>query len=348
MIIDGAEGLPEPVVVSVSCGSQSIPQDYTDRRGRFSFQPSCFPALAVSDASARTAYFGTRIGAGRGGLNLSHCWLFAELPGYRSSEIWLGTTKSRALAKVGTIVLTPIANSSGDTVSFTTLTAPKKAKKLYERGAKVLRSVENPSYEGAVPLLERAVELHPEFAAAWDALGRARKGLGDTEGAREAFERSIDSDDRFLKPYASLIEMTAEEKNWIELEVLTDKYLTLAPGSMKFRFYNAFAALKNGKPSKAESAIEMLENAGEMDRWPMSYLVLAEVHGRRGEFEQAAKLYDTFLTTRPNDEISGTIRRTLYDWAELEVIAPVGPKVSTVSNAERSAAANSASDDVAP
>ena len=346
VIIEGAEGLPEPVVIRMGCGTQSLPQIYTDRRGRFSFQPSCNPVLAVSDASARTAFFGTP-GApmlvGRGGLNLSHCWLYAEFPGHRSDRLWLGMTRPMSHVKVGTITLRRIGGTTGDSVSLTTLTAPKKARKAYEKAARALRSVEEPNYAKAIPLLERAVELHPEFAAAWEALGRARQGLGDTGSAREAFERSIEIDDRFLKPYPPLIAMAVADKDWTELESLTDRYLAMSPGSMEFRFYNSFAALETGNLSKAELMLEMIENAGEMGNWPLSYLVLAEVHTVRGEFKQAAMLYGTYLSTFPNGQYSEHVRRTLYDWSELQIIDPVDLELSTIPQSAQTTVASSAS-----
>ena len=346
VIIEGAEGLPEPVVIRMGCGVQSLPQIYTDRRGRFSFQPSCNPVLAMSDASARTAFFGTP-GApmlvGRSGLNLSHCWLYAEFPGHRSDRLWLGPTRPMSHVKVGTITLRRIGGTTGDSVSFTTLTAPKKARKAYEKAARALRSVEEPNYAKAIPLLERAVELHPEFAAAWEALGRARQGLGDTGSAREAFERSIEIDDRFLKPYPPLIEMAVADKDWTELESLTDTYLAMSPGSMEFRFYNSFAALETGNLSKAELMLEMIDNAGEMDNWPLSYLVLAEVHTVRGEFKQAAMLYEKYLSTFPNGQYSEHVKRTLYDWSELQIIDPVDLELSTIPQSAQTTVASSAS-----
>ena len=282
-------------------------------------------------------------------MNLSNCWLYGELPGFRSSQLWLGTITSMRRTNVGTIVLSRTKGSTGDPVSFTTLTAPKQAKKAYEKGAKALRSVEEPNYAKAVSLLERAVELHPEFAAAWEALGRTRQGLGDTDGAREAFERSIEADRHFLKPYPPLIEMAVEDKEWPELESLTDRYLKMSPGAMKFRYYNSFAALKAGNLSKAESMVEMIENAGEMDRWPMTYLILAEVLSRQGDFKQAAKVYETYLSTFPSAQTSEAIRRTLYDWRELQVIDPaVELEISGVSPPADPSVASSRLEEVAP
>ena len=352
VIVEGGARPPEPVVIWIDCGSRSIPQAYTDRRGRFSFQPGCNPVPAMSDASVRSAFFGgpagNPLGAGRGGVSLSNCWLHAKLPGYRSTRIWLGLSRQMSWHNVGTIVLSPIKGASGDSVSFTTLTAPTRARKAYEKGAKALRSVDEPDYTTAIPLLERAVELHPEFAAAWEALGRARHGLGEVASAREAFERSIEIDDRFLKPYLPLIEMAVTEKDWMALESLTDRYLAMAPGPMKLRLYNSFAALKTGKSSKAEAMVEMIDNAGEMDNWPMSYLILAEVHSRRGEFKQAAKLYEMYLRSLPNGQYSEVVKRTLYDWSELQVIDPVDAGLPAISQAVRMPVTNSTSAEVAP
>lgn len=351
VILEGGERLPEPVVVWISCGNGSLPQDYTDRRGRFSFQPSCNPIPAMSDASARGAFFrtpGIPLDAGLSRRNLSDCSLYAELPGYQSTRLWLGMSLPMSRNNVGTIVLSRIQGVSGDSVSFTTLTAPKRARKAYEKGAEALRSVEEPDHATAIPLLERAVELHPEFAAAWEALGRARQGLGETERAREAFERSVEIDDRFLKPYVPLIEMAVAEKDWSKLESLTDRYLAMSPGSMKFRLFNSFAALKTDKPSKAEAMVEMMDNAGEVDNWPMSYLILAEVHSRRGEFTQAAKLYKTYLRTLPNGQYSEAVKRTLYDWSELGVIDRADVELPTTSQAVRMPIARSASAESVP
>ena len=252
------------------------------------------------------------------------------------------------LIRVGAIVLSPIEGASGDPVSLTTLTAPKPAKKAYGKAEKALRSVEDPDYARAIPLLERAVELHPEFAAAWEALGRARLGLGEREGAREAIERAVEIDGRFLKPYLTLIGMAVEDKDWTELESLTDRYLAMSPESMKLRLFNSFAALKNGKSSKAKAMAEMIENAGEMDDWPMTYLILAEVYSDWGEFKEAAKLYEAYLRTLPNGQYSELVKRTLYDWSELQVIDPADVELPTTPHAERMPIASSASAALAP
>jgi predicted TPR repeat methyltransferase len=46
----------------------------------------------------------------------------------------------------------------------------------------------------AADLYAQAVELAPDFASAWFALGEAREALGDRDGARAAFARARDAD----------------------------------------------------------------------------------------------------------------------------------------------------------
>lgn len=48
----------------------------------------------------------------------------------------------------------------------------------------------------AMPHLERAVELDPAYSAAWKLLGKARGALGDTAGARAAYEQGIAAAER--------------------------------------------------------------------------------------------------------------------------------------------------------
>ena len=341
VVIEGAEGEspPEPVVVRMSCGGQSLPQDYTDRSGRFWFQPSCRPVLAISDASARAAFFGW-LGApgiglrtGPSLLDLSRCWLYAELPGYISSHLWLGMTNSMGTRKVGKISLRRIEGSTGRAISITTLTAPKKAKKAYKKGSKALLSVEEPDYDEAILHLERAVDLHPDFAAAWEALGRARQGVGDDAGARVAFNRSVEADSQFLKPYLSLMEMALADDDWAELESLADRYLAMSPGSMKARYYSALSSIKLGNMSQAESMASWIDNAGEMGNWPVTYFILAAVHASRAEFEEAAALYKRYIASFPTGTTSDQVRRILHDWSALQVIDPAGIELSDLSGA---------------
>ena len=319
------EALYEPVRIAITCGGQAIPQVYTDARGRFNFQPKCRPLLALADASFSSFSLNPGFGQGltttTGTANLMGCELFAELPGHWSTRVRLGLVTAPARNEVGLIILSPLDNSTGRSVSVTTLTAPPGAKKAYWNGLRALRK-RRPDFRKATRLFELAVKIHPEHAQAWAALGEARAALGEADRAKAAFARSIHSDPKLLQPYDAMIRIAARNRDWEQLDSLTAKYLKLAPGSSRVRFYSAVTAWELGDIPRTESIIKQMGELGELDEWPMSYVIMALAHERRADFETAADYYEKYIEISVDAEISSLARRAIYDWGHLQVIDP--------------------------
>ena len=321
VMVAGGEPAPDGVPVMLSCGGTAIPQGYTDRKGRYSFQPGCRPVAGMADASVRYAYFG-QFGSRLGIISLQHCWLYAPVPGYRSSHVMLGVHSAGSIRRLDPIVLERLGNVDGHSVSATTLMAPKDALRAYKRGRKALESIDKPNLEKAARLLEEAIKAYPQFAAAWEALGRARSALGDLDGAHEAFKESIAADSMFLPPYESIIDLAFSREDWAEVEYWSDRHLKRSPASTKSQFMSGYAASKLGNLSKAESRMNLIKANGDMDAWPTIYLVLGAVYEARSEFEEAAELYRSYLKFDDDSESAKEIRRKLKDWTALWLIAP--------------------------
>ena len=319
--VAGGEPAPDGVPVMLSCGGTAIPQGYTNRRGRYSFQPGCRPIAGMADASVRYGYFG-QSASGLGLFSLQHCWLYADVPGYRSSHVMLGAHMAGSVRKLDPIILERLGKVDGHSVSVTTLMAPKNAMRAYKRGRKALESIDKPDPEKAASLLEEAIKAYPQFAAAWEALGRARSALGELDGAHEAFKESIAADSMFLPPYESIIDLAYSREDWAELEHWSDRYLQRSPASAKSQLMSGYAALKLGNLSKAESRINWIKANSEMDTWPTSYFVLGSVYEARSEFEEAAKLYRSYLKVDDDSEFAKTIQRTLREWTARRLIVP--------------------------
>ena len=324
VVTDAGEPPPERVIVKLNCGARSTPQDYTDRKGRFSFQPGGNQSLMFSDASVNS----TR-GAGRssgltvgstGGGNLSHCHLEAELPGYRSDRLSLGMFRMGS-NDVGLIVVHRLEGLIGDTISVTTLAAPTSAQKAYRKGLKALRKV-RPNREEAIRHLERAVEVYPEYATAWTALGEARRGLEDGDGARMAYTRAMEADPKFLLPYEPLMDLALNRMDWTDLESLAERYLKLSPRSARARFLSALAAANRYDLPRAGSFVEALEESNEKDEWPLSYVIMAAVHESRAEWERAASEYRAYIDLAQDQTTVEMAKRRLHEWEMLRIIAP--------------------------
>ena len=325
VVTDAGEPPPERVIVKLNCGARSTPQDYTDRKGRFSFQPGGNQSLTFSDASVNRARVagrssGLTVGS-TGSANLSQCHLEAELPGYRSDRLSLGMFRMGS-NDVGLIVLHRLEGLIGDTVSVTTLAAPTSAQKAYRKGLKALRRA-RPNREEAIQHLERAVEVYPEYATAWAALGEARRGLEDGDGARTAYTRAMEADPKFLLPFEPLMDLALNRMDWTELDSLTERYLKLSPRSAKAHFLSALAAANHNDLARAESLVRALKEMDEKDEWPLSYVIMATVHERRAEWERAASEYRAYIALAPDQRTVEMAKRRLHEWETLRIIGPI-------------------------
>ena len=70
---------------------------------------------------------------------------------------------------VGTLVIFPLTKDSGLSVSATSASAPKDARKALEKGVSEARKQK---YDQAEKELRKAVDLHPKYAEAWLELGK--------------------------------------------------------------------------------------------------------------------------------------------------------------------------------
>ncbi|MXY70820.1 MAG: tetratricopeptide repeat protein [Acidobacteriia bacterium] len=324
VVLANGERPNELVRIVVSCGGRPIPQVYADAKGRFYFQPQCRSLLALADASIRgfSPYtsFAQGLTTTTGTADLMGCVLYAEVPGFWSSRIRLGLVRASKRNDVGVVVLQPLRGSTGRSVSTTTLTAPPKAKRAYRIGITALRKTQ--SFGKAAKSFQRAVEIHPQHAQAWAGLGEARAALGDFDGAQEAFERSIKADPNLLQPYDAMMPIAYDQRDWQQLDTLAAKYLELAPGSSRARFYSSLAALHLDDLSRTEFIIKQMQELGETDEWPTSHVIMAVVHERRADFEAAADYYEKYIEISVDAELSSLVRRAIYDWGELQVIEP--------------------------
>lgn len=335
------DGLPpsEPVVVKRVCQGNAFPEDYTDSKGRFSFQVGGDLSMLTTDASVSGARMGPGAGfggsgysndcvrqVGMGRYDLSSSVLRAELPGYRSDDVQLGMYSSMGNNDVGVIVLHRLEGVVGDVVSALTLGAPKPAQKAYQSGLREMQK-KKPNYKKGVAQFEKAVRTYPKFAAAWAAMGEAKRAMNDTEGAKAAFGKAVEHDPKYLKPYEPLIELAVAQSDWASLESLGSAYLELNPNAGSVRFYTAVAALNTGKTDKAEEMVLAMRAGENADSFPQSFQIMGLVHEQRAEFEEAANQYRSFVrvmgeSAAPNVQ---QVRRKLHEWEMLGVIQKAEP-----------------------
>jgi tetratricopeptide (TPR) repeat protein len=291
---------PDPVLIERVCNSNTHPEGYTDSKGRFSVNLGSNANGAYMDAGSSGEDPLNPRNSPQGGnatpRALMNCELRAVLAGFRSDTINLANRRRMDNPDVGTIVLHRIANVDGLTISATTGMAPKDARKAFDKGKE---SLQKGKLDDAEKQFEKAVDVYPKFAVAWNELGRLRLSRGQRLEARTAFEGAIQADNHYVNPYEGLAQIFALDKKWKDVAEVTDRALRLNPDLPLVQYLNAVANLDlhnfDAAQRSADALVKM--NAGQTN--PPVYHVVGLIKAQGEDYEGAVANLQKFIETAP-------------------------------------------------
>lgn len=337
VVLDGGGAPPEPVALFMDCGGTRELKGHTSVKGAFSIDLSFRNQAGFGDASVSqplsdrpaantdpTPFSGTddSLAAPSSGLkriNLFGCRLETDLAGYASDGVELGNVSSSGSTNVGMILLRRREGVEGSAISATTLAAPKKARKAYEKAFKELRR-QAPDREKARAQLLGAVGEYPEFAAAWNMLGRVRLDTGDRGGAYESFEKALRADSKYLAPYTPLLQMAIEDQRWDDAIYLSERILSLNPYDAGAQYFRAVAQFNKGEMDAAEASVRAMQSGDGESGFPHAHHLLGTILAQKGEYEPAAVALRKYLEALPSSPLAATVREQLTQWEQAGAI----------------------------
>jgi Flp pilus assembly protein TadD len=242
--------------------------------------------------------------------------ILKAVPGHPVATLLLGSARRAGGDVAGAVaVLEPLACEQ-----------PKSALVHYELGRALASAGRG---DDAVDALRRAVQLKPDHADAWRALGDHLTAVGDVEGADDAYVsqvRASTRDPRLLEAAAAmqanriapaeallrehlkehptdvaairmLAEVAARLGRYGDSEHLLTRALELAPSFHSARMHLAIVLNRQGRPADALAEVERLL---EIDPHNPNYRNLqAAVLVRLGEFERAIAIHAKLLAEYP-------------------------------------------------
>ena len=241
----------------------------------------------------------------------SGCDLLLYAPGYRMMTLPLMLDPYRSfytVSSLGRIQMEPYEDVT--TVSFTSYTASKEARKAYEKGSKKLVQGK---LEEAKELLEEAVALHPEHASAWTVLGHTLVKLKDYAGARAAYEKAIEADPDYVSPYQPLVRLVANAEDWERVLTLTEKGVAINPYDAELKYQRATAAMELKQYALARDLAERLFTTDDGALYPESGYVLAEAYRNLGEPEKAIRTLEEYLERDGKAQVRRMARKQLEE-----------------------------------
>ena len=337
VVTEDGSPIPETIVVELVCHASVRQQVHTFKGGQFSFDLSPQPSAAFLDASvarndannvnpfARVP--GGEYTAGGDQVDLSGCDVRANLAGFVSDRIQLGLRRALDRPDIGTVTIKRREGVVGSTVSFAALAAPRKARKAYAKAEKELRK-EKTNLDKVRKELEKAVQVYPKYATAWHLLGLVRRDHQDQEGARQAFEASIEADGNYIRPYLSLVDMEIRTGDWLRISELCGKVVELNPFMVRCRYYHAVASLNLGRMEAAEASAVKVQESQDSRFLPGSHYIRGAVLARRGDFESAAEQFRHFLKIAPEGRGAAQIKENLVAWERQGLIQAHRPSAA--------------------
>ncbi len=202
-------------------------------------------------------------------------------------------------------------------VSVARLRIPGKAASEYQKACGALKDKRLPTAEEHA---RKAIQMYPDYAAAWVVLGQILKAERKTEDARGACLQAQRVDAGYVAPYLCLAEFAAQAKDWQEVGRLAGRALDLDPVDNFYAlYYSASAAFYGDRSAEAEAkALDAIK----LDKWnrlPQLHMLLARIYAGNGDARGEAVQLRRYLKLSPSAEDSAEARQTL---AKLEAAPP--------------------------
>jgi tetratricopeptide (TPR) repeat protein len=193
------------------------------------------------------------------------------------------------------------------TVAAVDLSVPEKARKELERGDK---SAAHGDWEFALTHFQKAIEIHPQYARAYNNMGVVRMRSGDTARGREAFEKAISINDRYTGAYVNLSRVLQLENKLTDAEAVLQKALTFNPNEPETLTVLARVQLQGGKLDEA------IANARKVHTLPHEGYAMAHYFAGLGlrakeMNSEAVKEFRTYLKEAPEGNFATQAQQAL-------------------------------------
>ena len=196
-------------------------------------------------------------------------------------------------------------------VSARELAVPEKARKEYAKGVQKLSKRD---VEGGIGHFERAVEIAPHFAAAWNYLGTIAYQTKRYEDAEKYFRRSREADPEKYESLVNLGGLLVSSGKLEEAQRLNTAAVALRPNDPLAQAQLGLTYLRLRNYDLAEKHLLV---ASQLDPRHFSnpQIYLAEVYLHKNDKRRAAQQLSELLRHHPDWPDASKVRETIELWS---------------------------------
>jgi tetratricopeptide (TPR) repeat protein len=298
--LDDGTQLTEPASLQTICRGQRHTVAYTDSHGSFSFQFADLSPGANSDFTDAGNSMMTRSEGLRDRRSWQDCELQAVLAGFTSEVIELTSRmSSMESTDIGRVVLHRMAHVEGTSISVTSALAPKPAQKALQKAYDAEKRGHWPQAEQS---LQKAVQIYPKYAVAWNELGRVQLRRNDMASATTSFQQSVKADPKYVNPYDGLSLIAFQARQWPSVVETTNQLIALNPVNFPNAYFlNGVANYYLTNMDAAERSVRQGIKVDDAHQVPRLQFVLGMILLRKQDYREASEHLEQYLAlpTRP-------------------------------------------------
>ncbi len=206
------------------------------------------------------------------------------------------------------------------TVSAKRLIVPGKAAGEYQKGCGAFKGKR---WLEAEDHLRRALDLYPDYAAAWVVLGQVLVSEKKSDEAKTACAKAEEVDPGYVASYLCLAEFAANDSNWPELAKISAQAMEIDPiGNPYSLYYAAAAGFHQNQLAQAEMHAQAAVKLDEWHHVPELHLLLAQIYDAAGNVVGEVAQLKEFLKVASNSKDAPKAKNTLALLEATPVKAP--------------------------
>jgi tetratricopeptide (TPR) repeat protein len=197
--------------------------------------------------------------------------------------------------------------ASGATVSAVVLSVPERALREH---AEAQRCLSRRQPDCAVAHLQRAVEIAPRFAAAWNQLGTIAYQTRRYNDAEANFRRALEADAEAFEPLVNLGGVLLNLGHPGQATEFNRRAVERRPNDALANSQLGISYFESGDLDQAETYLKI---AVRLDPAHFSHpqLILAEIYRRRGDLPAARAALSSFLEQHPDSPDAAGVRQKM-------------------------------------
>ena len=208
--------------------------------------------------------------------------------------------------------------SKSSTVSASDLAVPSKARKELDEAGK---AISKQDWSKAVELLNQAIAIYPQYAAAYNTLGVVYAQMNDPAHEQQALEKAVSLDGHYAPACQNLVKVYLREKAYPQAETLLSKGLSADPNNGVYLMLMADVQYMQGHYDAAIATVQRMHTVST-DHPATAHYIAAKAYEQKNRPQDALAEFQMFLKEEPTGQRADHVRN---DIAKLQGTAQAAP-----------------------